>query len=199
MRYLRKFDDGDHFVLRHKQPIDFCDEIHISVRMDRPRSVHLTCSRKDLENESNWAWRAADLMLRRLDVDAEVKIAVWKRIPTGAGLGGGYSDAATTLQGLASLLPNQVSEELEDCDDTPGNALVLVWGSLPVEARNLFRMAYELGPGIPPFLAGDSFTEVGPAAKFSPLPRTNLPHCILVLQDLEVSSSWAYEARWAHD
>ncbi len=198
LMYFGKVSDGTHAMVKWKRPIDFEDEIHLSVRMGRPRSVELTCSRKDLENKGNWAWRAADLMLRRLKVDAEVKIAVWKEVPTGAGLGGGYSDAAWTLMALANLMKSRIGVDLDESHGLIPERPAITMFKFPMAVRNLFRIAYELGREVPPFIAGDSFFDVGQADHFSPIPRSSMPHCMLLLSDIEVSSAWAYEALFQH-
>ncbi len=52
----------------------------------------------------NLVYRAADSIMRRFEVSARVEIALEKVIPSGAGLGGGSSDAAATLRILDELL-----------------------------------------------------------------------------------------------
>jgi 4-diphosphocytidyl-2-C-methyl-D-erythritol kinase len=56
----------------------------------------------------NLAWRAAEAFLARARTPNGVEIRLAKRIPSGAGLGGGSSDAGTVLRGLAALLPGAV-------------------------------------------------------------------------------------------
>jgi 4-diphosphocytidyl-2-C-methyl-D-erythritol kinase len=58
----------------------------------------------------NLAWRAADAFLARAATARGVEIRLVKRIPSGAGLGGGSSDAGAVLRGLAALLPGAVSD-----------------------------------------------------------------------------------------
>ena len=58
----------------------------------------------------NLAWRAAEAFLARARTPNGVAIRLAKRIPSGAGLGGGSSDAGAVLRGLAALLPGAVPE-----------------------------------------------------------------------------------------
>jgi 4-diphosphocytidyl-2-C-methyl-D-erythritol kinase len=59
----------------------------------------------------NLAWRAAETFFARAHTPHGVAIRLAKRIPSGAGLGGGSSDAGTVLRGLARLLPKALSED----------------------------------------------------------------------------------------
>jgi 4-diphosphocytidyl-2-C-methyl-D-erythritol kinase len=59
----------------------------------------------------NLAWRAAEAFLARASTPRGVGIRLAKRIPSGAGLGGGSSDAGAVLRGLAELLPGAVSAD----------------------------------------------------------------------------------------
>jgi 4-diphosphocytidyl-2-C-methyl-D-erythritol kinase len=59
----------------------------------------------------NLAWRAAEALLARLATPRGVAIRLVKRVPSGAGLGGGSSDAGAVLRGLAALVPGAASLE----------------------------------------------------------------------------------------
>jgi len=59
----------------------------------------------------NLAWRAAEAFFARAPTPQGVEIRLAKRVPSGAGLGGGSSDAGAVLRGLATLLPGAVSAE----------------------------------------------------------------------------------------
>lgn len=55
------------------------------------------------EGPENLAWRAAEVFFAAAGIEPSVKISLLKRIPTGAGLGGGSADAAAVLRGLSEL------------------------------------------------------------------------------------------------
>ena len=60
--------------------------------------------------EENLAYRAAQLLLKEVERPTGIHIHIQKRIPLGAGLGGGSTDAAATLLGLNRLFELNVSE-----------------------------------------------------------------------------------------
>ena len=89
--------DGYHNLQTIFQFLDYCDELTFSIRQDR----QLTCnSGLDLPPEQNLAFRAAKLLQHVTNTHLGVDIQVNKKIPLGGGLGGGSSDAATTLLAL---------------------------------------------------------------------------------------------------
>ncbi len=95
--------DGFHEIESLIAPIDLCDTLRLRPRADA--SLRLSCDDLGLPtDERNLALQAA-LLLRqhvaRPELGAEITLS--KRIPAGAGLGGGSSDAAATLRGLAEL------------------------------------------------------------------------------------------------
>ncbi len=93
--------DGYHDIQTLFQLIDLCDELHIEVTdsadIMRPDSGYGVSEQEDL------VVRAAKLLQAETRTRAGARIKVHKRIPLGAGLGGGSSDAATTLLVLNDL------------------------------------------------------------------------------------------------
>jgi 4-diphosphocytidyl-2-C-methyl-D-erythritol kinase len=102
--FLRVFDrrlDGYHELETLFQAIDLADE----VRVERGGgSVELEVRGADLGPvEDNLAHRAAARLLGETRISEGVRITLTKRIPAGAGLGGGSSDAAAALRCVALL------------------------------------------------------------------------------------------------
>lgn len=170
LRVLGRRPDGYHDLETVFQAIDLHDDIEVTLRRGGVRSVGLSCDRADLEHEGNLAWRAAELLLRRLDLDLEVRIRLRKRIPAGAGLGGGSSDAAAVLRAMAALLR-----------DPPARA-------------DLVAVAEALGSDVPFFLLGGTAFGTGRGTRLAPLPDLPQYPLALALPEVEVSTAWAYSA-----
>jgi 4-diphosphocytidyl-2-C-methyl-D-erythritol kinase len=96
-----KRDDGYHLLDTVFQLIDLQDTVTLNLRPDG--ALKLLTSIIDLPDEHHLALRAAVLLKAHKQCKLGADISVTKRIPSGAGLGGGSSDAATTLMGLNRL------------------------------------------------------------------------------------------------
>ena len=111
--YLRVLDerpDGYHNLENLMQTISLCDEIEIE--LDGSGEVTLQCSSPDVPGgEDNIAFRAAVRFFQGAALHAGAHIKLTKRIPVGAGLGGGSSNAGTVLLGLNELLGAPLSME----------------------------------------------------------------------------------------
>ena len=93
--------DGYHLLQSVFQLIDWCDEIHVkNISQNEVRRVNPI---PGVPPEQDLVVRAAQLLKDFCKIDAGVEIGLKKNIPMGAGMGGGSSDAATTLIGLNSL------------------------------------------------------------------------------------------------
>ena len=114
--------------------------------------------------EANLAHRAATLWCRRAGVAPACAIQLVKRIPAGAGLGGGSSDAAAVLRAL---------DRLAAAGDAPG-------GAAPLGPDELLRLAAALGSDVPFFLAGGPLALAwGRGERLLPLPA--LPPATVVV------------------
>ena len=93
--------DGYHLLQSVFQLIDWCDEIHLKkISQNEVRRVNPI---PGVPPEQDLVVRAAQLLKSFCKIDAGVEISLTKEIPMGAGMGGGSSDAATTLIGLNYL------------------------------------------------------------------------------------------------
>ncbi len=103
LKVLRKRPDGYHEIASLMQKIDLADDMEFR---EGESGVRLLCPNSGLPEDSrNLVFRAAQMILaeageNKLGVD----IVLRKRIPTGAGLGGGSSNAAATLVAVNELL-----------------------------------------------------------------------------------------------
>ncbi len=174
LRVLGKRPDGFHEIRTLFQTVSLSDSLNVRLTPGGRPAVKLTCSREDLQGEDNLAWRAADLMLKLSGLAAQIEITLDKAIPSGAGLGGGSSDAAAVIRAVASMLPTR-----------PG-------------AQALFEVAAELGSDVPFFLLGGTAIGTGRGTELSPLADLR-PAAIAIAQPAEeVSTGWAYRALEEH-
>lgn len=104
----RKREDGYHEVSMVMHQIDLHDSVTVSLDPSmEPGSIALECDEPSLPgDERNLAWRAAALMQSgyREAEGVGIRIRIVKRIPAGAGLGGGSADGAAVLHALSHLL-----------------------------------------------------------------------------------------------
>jgi len=102
-------DDGYHLLQSVFQLIDWCDTIHLKrISENQVRRVNPI---PGVPSEQDLVVRAANLLKDFYKLDAGVEISLQKEIPMGAGMGGGSSDAATTLIGLNALWNLNLSKE----------------------------------------------------------------------------------------
>ena len=101
LRVLRKRTDGYHDIFSLMQKITLYDELIFS---PRPQGIVLNCPGTDLPtNDDNLVVRAAKAIFDYCDYPSGMEITLHKKIPMTAGLGGGSSDAATTLMALNKI------------------------------------------------------------------------------------------------
>lgn len=100
-------DDGYHLLQTAFQFLDYCDFLDFSVRDDN--AIRLTTSLAEVEDDDNLVIRAARLLQYHSGITKGVVITLDKRLPMGGGLGGGSSNAATTLIALNHLWDCQLS------------------------------------------------------------------------------------------
>jgi 4-diphosphocytidyl-2-C-methyl-D-erythritol kinase len=104
LRVVGRRSDGYHELDSIFLPIALADEVRLELRTPGERSVRLLCDAPGLGDEaSNLASRAARAFLDEFKIDASVQIQLEKRIPVGAGLGGGSSDAGAVLRMMSRL------------------------------------------------------------------------------------------------
>ena len=97
---LGKRSDGYHDLQSVMQTISIRDDIEIDIGTSAP--WRLECDKDDIPtDERNLAWKAAKVFFDLLNLEPNgITIRITKRIPSGAGLGGGSADAAAVLRAL---------------------------------------------------------------------------------------------------
>ncbi len=139
--------DGYHLLQTLFRFIDLHDTLHFSLRRDS--TVRRTNAVDGVAEEQDLCVRAAHLLQSETGCKLGVDIAVEKRIPMGGGLGGGSSDAATTMIALNRL-----------------------W-SLGLSREYLMQLGLRLGADVPVFVFGENaFAEgVGEVLQAYPVPE----------------------------
>ena len=122
--------DGYHNLQTLFQILDWGDELRFSV--NHSGQISRSCNIDGIPEAEDICVRAAKLLKDRCNVQKGVHIDLIKRIPMGAGLGGGSSDAATVLLALNQL-----------------------W-SLGLTQQQLADLGLELGADVPVFVHGHS-------------------------------------------
>ena len=106
---LGKREDGYHDLQSVMQTISIRDDIEIDVGTGKPWK--LQCSAEGIPtDETNLAWKAAKVFCETMNKDPNgLEIRITKRIPSGAGMGGGSADAAAVLRALNRYYNNPLS------------------------------------------------------------------------------------------
>lgn len=162
-----KRPDGFHEIETLMVPISLADTLTIE-RGDC--GIAFTCSDATLPaGDDNLVVRAAKLFFERMDIKPDVGIHLEKRVPHGAGLGGGSSDAAATLMGLNELFGAGF--------DTP----------------TLSAMASELGSDIPFFVYRSAAVCKGRGEIVEPVAFAHPLPLLLLKPSFGVPTPWAYK------
>lgn len=109
-RILRRREDGYHDIASLVQCIDFGDTLTFSLgtEVDEFSSDDRTLG----WNSNNLIYRAVQLFRQKTQLQFSLSVHLNKRIPMQAGLGGGSSNAATTLYALNQLLHTELSDQV---------------------------------------------------------------------------------------
>jgi 4-diphosphocytidyl-2-C-methyl-D-erythritol kinase len=166
LRVLAKRLDGFHELRTIFQTISLADTLEISFSPARQTSIELD---DPLAIPNNLVVRAARLAMEAMRITGRVAIRLTKRIPMGAGLGGGSSDAAAILLALPALA---------------GRAIPL---------PKLCGIAGSLGSDVPFFLFGGTAAAIGRGTELFPLPDTPRRPGLLICPGIHVDTAQAYE------
>ena len=165
LRVVGKRTDGYHELRTIFQTISLADSLEISFERSRRTGIEL---HDPQAIPDNLVVRAADLALGAMRIGGHVTIRLTKRIPMGAGLGGGSSDAAAMLLALP----------------------VLTGFEIPLE--RLIEIGEQLGSDVPFFLFGGRAAAIGRGTELFPLPDAPRQFGVLVAPKIHVSTAEAY-------
>jgi 4-diphosphocytidyl-2-C-methyl-D-erythritol kinase len=111
LKILGRREDSFHEIETLIVPISLGDEINID-KDDAKKGIEFRCDDASVpQGDDNLAVRAAKTFLEEARLKSGVTIELKKKIPHGAGLGGGSSDAATTLLALNELFKTNLPRE----------------------------------------------------------------------------------------
>jgi len=151
------------------QTVALEDEVCIRLAPDG-QGIQLRCDHGQLAvDRSNLVFRAAAAVLEKMKVTAGLDIRLVKRIPMGAGLGGGSSDAAATILGLNHLLQ-------------------LGWS-----VEQMAEVGRPLGSDVPFFLFAPSAVVAGRGESVKPVRIRDSRWVVLVNPGFGVETKWAYQ------
>jgi 4-diphosphocytidyl-2-C-methyl-D-erythritol kinase len=165
LRVLGKRPDGYHELRTIFQTISLADSLEIAFTPGRKTVVELQDS---LAIPDNLVTRAAHLAMEAMGAGGCVEIRLTKRIPMGAGLGGGSSDAAAVLLALPVLAGRKL------------------------DLAKLSELGQQLGSDVPFFLLGGTAVGIGRGIELFPLPDGPAQFGLVVAPGLHVDTAQAY-------
>ena len=171
LKILGQRDDGFHELKTLIAPISLYDELRIDKK--RPgNGIKFRCDDRSVpQNDDNLAVRAAKAFFETTKIEPAISIELKKKIPHGAGLGGGSSDAASVLQALNELFDAKLSREV------------------------LTEMASPIGSDVPFFFFRSAALCKGHGEMVSPVKLKRQLSILLLKPAFAVSTAWAY-SRW---
>jgi len=167
LRVLNRRPDGFHELRTVFQTVSLADTLEIAYRPCEGARVTV---RSRPEIPDNLVERAARMVLEAAGLRGEVEISLRKRIPMGAGLAGGSSDAAAVLLALPVL------------------------AGARLEMESLIDLAGRLGSDVPFFLLGGRAVGLGRGCELYPLPEPRGGWALVLAPQLHVSTAEAYAA-----
>lgn len=157
-------NDGYHTIQSVFQYIDLSDQLLFEPRNDN--KIIISPEIPGVENQHNLIFQAAESLRQKARINTGVNIKLEKNIPLGAGLGGGSSDAATTLLALNNLWQLNYSEQ------------------------QLAQLALKLGADVPFFIYGKNALVEGIGEKITPISidtpvlLLQTPNCAISTQNI---------------
>ncbi|MDR3112345.1 MAG: 4-(cytidine 5'-diphospho)-2-C-methyl-D-erythritol kinase [Elusimicrobiota bacterium] len=164
-----KRPDGYHNLETIMQTVSLCDELVFEPK-NSGISLNVYAKQDKIpDDESNLAYKAAKLFREFFKIDKGIKIILKKNIPSGAGLGGGSSDAASVILGLQKF-----------------------W-NIEAEKQTSEKIAAKIGADVPFFLTGSTALCEGIGEKITPLkPLKNL-NAVIVKPNFAIATTNIYK------
>jgi len=165
LKILGKREDGYHTIQSLFQTVGLSDEL----RLSPSNETALSCTDPRIPTRTdNLVLKADELFRKHTGLKENIHFHLKKRIPVGAGLGGGSSDAAAALRGLRRFYGAEISDAV------------------------LRDYASELGSDIPFLINGGTAVVEGRGEMISEMEWTFDFTYVLVYPGFSVSTTWAY-------
>ena len=159
--------DGYHELVSIMVPVTLFDHLELETTLRGP--IRLTCQGPSIpDNEKNLVYRAAQAFFSRTRRESGLSVKLTKNIPVAAGLGGGSSDAASTLMALNDMCSN------------------------PLTSEELAELAVSLGADIPFFLKNRPCMARGIGEVLEPIEKWPGFWYVIVTPSVKVSTAWVY-------
>ena len=159
--------DGHHLLQTVFVLIDFADQLGFYVT-DQP-SIELEYQLPGVEKKQDIIYRAAQALQQQADIQQGVQISLVKNLPMGGGLGGGSSDAATTLLALNHL-----------------------WGC-GLKLVELAEIGLTLGADVPVFIYGQNAWAEGVGEQLTPVDIPKAWYLVLI-PEINVSTEHIFSS-----
>ena len=167
LEILKKREDGYHELRTILQKINLHDLLHFSLKKER--GISIATDHPNLPvGKNNLVYQAVQSILKKSDYKGGVVVEIEKKIPLGAGLGGGSSNAATALKAMNQLL------------------------RIGLRKKELMAIGLEIGADVPFFFFEGAAIASGIGER---LKKIELPELwyVLIYPNFEVSTRWAYQ------
>ena len=167
LEILKRREDGYHELRTIFQKISLCDTLHFTLR--NKKGIVIETDHPDLPTgKSNLIYKAIQSMIKESNYQEGIYVKIKKRIPIGAGLGGGSGNAATTLKAMNQLLKLNLSK------------------------KKLMEKGLEIGADVPFFFLEGAAIGSGIGER---LIKVKLPDLwyVFIYPNFEVSTRWVYQ------
>jgi len=165
---LGKRADNYHNIFTVMQSISLCDDLIIR-KIDNSTPFTLTITNSTLPtDDTNLVTKAAKFLIKEYKIKQPIHIELTKRIPMGAGLGGGSSDCAATLRGINHLF------------------------SLNIPLNELMEIGRIFGADVPFCIMGGTALAEGIGEKITPIQSPPNYPVVIIYTGIHVSTVNAY-------
>lgn len=167
LRVIGKRTDGYHELITLLCLISLCDTISLKFSTD---NISISCDDPNVPDDyTNLAYKAAAVFFKALSYKKGIDIFIEKKIPVGAGLGGGSSNAATVLSALNRFF------------------------SYPFSRDNLMALGLSIGADVPFFIFGQPALATGIGEKLQYFKGLDKFYVLIIFPGFSISTSMVYK------